>query len=219
MRPIQATTTDLKSHDIWAAIKSGLSGSFRLTGRMGRSKFWLWIGTLHVVSILASLVESHRGPEPTGAWSGLQAIIENNWAVKYVLQNMGMSWPTEVAVTPFPLGYIGSMSTTLLDAMPLLVLINLLAIAPVVQRSRDAGYSPLLTLILLFWSVVATAAILAIAMPLGALSSASAWAVGMPVTIYFSYIGPFLSVATALAAIYRLSAPSLPGPNPLEVTP
>ena len=186
---------------------------------MGRTQFWLWIGTLFALSALASMVQSLLWGELRGTWSSLQNQIDSNAWAKDALGKIGIAWPQTLALTPFPLGFIGFKTTTVLPLMPLMLAINFFAITPVVRRARDAGYSPLWTVTLLYWSVIGTVLIVAISQALAVSLGWNAVYVLMATTIYLSKASQAVSTLAALAAIYFLAAPTKSGPNPSEVTP
>jgi hypothetical protein len=186
---------------------------------MVRIRFWLWVAVLFVSAEFALIVESFLLRSGNVAWPTLQELIGGIRGLETLVQNMGMSWPRHLALTQFPLGIFATNISFMYFTMPVLVVINLLALAPMARRSRDAGYSPFWTIVLANWATLGTLAILGTAGLIGMLSESVAMTIFFPIYMYF---GSFNQIAATIAmafAIYRLSAPSEPGPNPLEVTP
>ena len=206
-------------HEIKAAIKAGFAGAFRFHGRMARAEFWLWVAVLSVVASLALTVENLPWGKENVAWPSILGLIDRTEWLKDALQWPSKAWPPLLSLTPFPLGTFIVGYSQMFFTMPVLVAINLLALAPIARRSRDAGYSPFLTIIMANCAIFAFPIFLLAALLIGLALGDTGFYMVLGMEVNFGIFTRFLSTVAMVFALYRLSAPSKPGPNPLEVTP
>lgn len=198
-------------HDLWPTIRSGFANVFRFGGHMGRSDFWLWIGFLYVVASILLLLYGQiangiglRQPASEDEW--YKFMRASPWASMLFDRSMA-AWPRGLTLTSEFFYWATSSYTRI--AFPLIYMLSLSA---TVRRARDAGYSPLLTLLMLYWFVLGAALVIAAMFLLGSISEALAWTIGIPGTLYFR-VHWAVSLIFAVVALYRLAAPSVPEPE------
>ncbi len=205
-------------HDLRPAIATGLRDALRFGGRQSRAGFWLWIAALTATFALAQQIESllFHFSDSRENWPSVDQILQSLPHLKFYLSFVASAWPSSINLVPFPLGYTLE-SIVFYELMPLFVLIHLLALAPIVHRSRDAGYRPFLTIILAYWAVFGTAALVLVSVVIGMISETGVWCLLLSWSGgALTRINAAIAVIAAITALYRLTAPSIPSPISTE---
>ena len=207
-------------HDLWPSVTESFRNVFRFSGRMGRAPFWLWIGFLHVVRGL----EAHLWPRHFGfdsdlsiltGWTTFGSWIGSSAVGKFINERVNEAWPEYLTALHRPFVYNPSKGFL----APLTLLLFLLSLSAITRRIRDTGYSFRSSLIISFWPILVPTLVVVLTLTFGAiLPEMLAWYMAMATTFFF-IANKYISLAVALWALYLLTAPSKPGPNPLEVTP
>jgi uncharacterized membrane protein YhaH (DUF805 family) len=198
-------------HDLWPAIRTGTAKAFRFGGTMNRASFWLWVGFLYVVASVRFLLDLHlvrwllpRQSAYEGWWPfSLKEILQAlPWAeVIYIESSAG--WPKGLALTERLLD-LKDWAFLSGIAFPL---IYFLSFGAIVRRARDAGYSPPLTFVMLYWFVIGVAILAFMAFLFGSINNEMGWYAAGLSALYFQ-IHWAVSLIFAVIALYRLSSPS-----------
>lgn len=198
-------------HDLLPAVRTGFSQTFRFGGRMGRAEFWLWIGFLYVIAAGLFLIDLQLSTSgglprysPTDWWHLFvkETLSQSPWA-EMILQRTSAAWPRGLTLTMPLTEYMYSAGPSRI----VFPLVYFLSVSATARRARDAGYSPFLTILMLYWFMLGAALVVGANFLLGSLSETLAWTIGIPTGMYL-VIHWAVSLTFSVLAIYRLAAPT-----------
>jgi uncharacterized membrane protein YhaH (DUF805 family) len=208
-------------HDIWPNLIFGFRNIFRISGRMGRTPFWFWVGILHLSGGLGFSLwllgnDGNVGGALDSIWLDPLRAFEGIPAVTTYLGYLRVTWPTMANALPQPIldpHFSGWLR-------PFFLILFIASIGALIRRIRDTGLPFKASLILCFWPLLSPL-LFAFVFPFAMEwmlrpMSDSDWALiqfGLPVA------AKYLSLIASVLAFFILTAPSVTSPNPSEASP